>query len=311
MSVFKFKSGSGFLNSLRGRYLTTAGILTLVVLCAAGTAQIYLFHAETQSRINIRARNEAIEYNYQIHNILRQAENVQNTFLLTPLHKYRHTLNEYFDIALRNTSELKKTSWIHSTGQEQEIKHLHTDISMLKQASDKLATIRSKIENLFPAITILRKVMLVNNRNFYTAASQGLNETNSADMDPSQREIHELFEASRLEWLRMINHFRRNLLLLTGSFGASKSQIQALANNIKAEYEQVQHLLAILNDKKRQGQLGFQGSQSLSDMETSARKWWTAYQNINVAHDSGQWRADVPFVKNTIHPLYDKIWRHL
>ncbi|VAX14097.1 diguanylate cyclase/phosphodiesterase (GGDEF & EAL domains) with PAS/PAC sensor(s), partial [hydrothermal vent metagenome] len=73
----------------------------------------------------------------------------------------------------------------------------------------------------------------------------------------------------------------------------------------------VQHLLTRLNDKKRQGQLGFQGSQSLSDMETSARKWWTAYQNMNVAHDSGQWRADVPFVKNTIRPLYDKIWRHL
>jgi len=309
--VFKFKSGSGFLNSLRGRYLVTAGILTLLVLGGAASAQLYLFYAETQSRINIKARNEAIEYSYQIHNILRRAEDVQNTFLLSPLRKYRHTLNDYFNIALRNTSELRKLSWVQSTGLEQEIQPLHTAIRMLKQASNKLAAIRSKIESLFPATIILRKVMLVNNRNFYTAASQGLNEANSADMDPSQREIHELFEASRHVWIRMINHFRRNLLLLTGSFGASKTQLQALAGNIKTEYEHVQHLLDMLDEKEQQGQLGLQGSQSLSDMRTSASKWWTAYQNIKVAHDSGEWRADVPFVRKTIRPLYDKIWRHL
>ena len=124
MSVFKFKSGSRFLNSLRGRYLTTAGVLVLVVLCGAGTAQLYLFQAETQSRINIRARNEAIEYSYQIHNAIRQAEDVQNAFLLNPLRKYRHTLNGYIDFALHYTSELEKISWIHSTGLKQEIKQL-------------------------------------------------------------------------------------------------------------------------------------------------------------------------------------------
>ena len=311
MSVFKFKSGSRFLNSLRGRYLTTAGVLVLVVLCGAGTAQLYLFQAETQSRINIRARNEAIEYSYQIHNAIRQAEDVQNAFLLNPLRKYRHTLNGYIDFALHYTSELEKISWIRSSGQEQEIKQLHTDISMLQRASDELARIRSEIERLFPATTILRKVMLVSNQDFYTAASMGLDETNTGDQDSSQREIHELFEACQHEWLRMINHFRRNLLLLTGNFGNSKSQLQKRSHDIKTHYEHIQHLLKRLNEKEQQEQLGLQGGQSLIDMKNAANKWWTAYQNMNVVHKSGEWRADIPFVEKTIRPLYDKIWHHL
>ncbi len=311
MSVFKFKSGSGFLNSLRGRYLTTAGILTLLVLCGAGTAQIYLSQAETQSRINIRARNEAIEYSYQIHNAIRQAEDVQSAFLLNPLRKYRSTLNSYFNFALYSTSELKKTSWIHSTGLEQEIKQLHTDISLLKQASNELAGIRSEIERLFPATTILRKVMLVSNQDFYTAASLGLDETDITDIDPSQREIHELFEACQHEWIRMISHFRRNLLLLTGNFGNSKPQLQKLAHDIKTHYEHLQNLLLRLNEKEQQGQLGLQGSQSLIDMKNAAGKWWTAYQNMKIAHESGKWRADIPFIESSIRPLYDKIWHHL
>jgi len=300
-----------FLNSLRGRYLATVGVLTLVILSSAGTAQFYLSRTEAQSLINIRIRNEVIEYSSQIRNAIRQAEDLQNAFMLTPQQKYQQTLNRYFDTALRNTSMLKKISWVHSMKLEKDIKQLHTNISLLKQASDELAGIRSQVDRLFPATTVLRKVMLVNNQNFYTAASLGLNEVNTTDINSAQREIHELFEACQHEWVRMISHFRRNLLLLTGSFGDSKSQLQTLAHDIKAQYNHVQHFLEMLDEKEQQGQLGLQGSQSLIEMKRTSSNWWTAYENMNLAHESGEWRADVPFIKNTIRPLYDKIWHQL
>lgn len=314
MPLFKFKSGSGFLNSLRGRYLTTAGILTLIILSSAGTAQFYLSRTEAKSHVNIKIRNEVIAYSQQIHNAIRRAEDTQSIFLLTPSKKYQHTLNKYFDTALHNTSRLKKTSWIHGVELEKEIKQLHTDISTLKQASEKLAGIRSHVERLFPATAILRKVMFVSTQNFYTAASLILNETSTTGMDPSQREIRELFESCQYEWARMISHFRRNLLLLTGNFGSfenSESRHQTFTSDIKMQYKHIQHLLGMLDKKEQQGQLGLQGSQSLIEMKRSADKWWAAYQNTKAAHEAGEWRADVPFIKNIIGPLYDKIWHHL
>jgi len=46
-------------------------------------------------------------------------------------------------------------------------------------------------------------------------------------------------------------------------------------------------------------------------MKQTADDWWKAYEKIRATHTSGEWRADIPFIKNTIRPLYDKIWRRL
>ncbi len=311
MPLFKFKSGPGFLNSLRGRYLTAAGILTLVILSSAGTAQFYLSRTEAKSHVNIEIRNKVIAYSQQIHTAIRRAEDAQSIFLLTPLQKYQHTLNRYFDTALRNTSMLKKISWVNRGELKKEIKQLHIDINALKQASDELAGIRSDVKRLFPATAVLQKVMFVNNQNFYTAASLTLNETHVAGMAASQLDVHELFESCQYEWSRMISHFRRNLLLLTGNFGSSKPRIRTFSRDIKMQYQHIQHLLDMLDKKDRQGELGLQGNQSLIEMKRTASKWWAAYQKTQAAHQSGEWRADVPFIKTTIEPLYDKIWHHL
>ncbi|VAX06398.1 diguanylate cyclase/phosphodiesterase (GGDEF & EAL domains) with PAS/PAC sensor(s) [hydrothermal vent metagenome] len=311
IALFKYKSGAVRLHSLRGHYLAIAGILAIVILSAAFTAQIYLSRAEAQSRINIKVRNEVIEYSRQIRNAIWQAENMQKAFLLSPLQKYQHAFNTHLESALRNTLALKKISWVQHVGLESDIRQLHSNISTLKQASTELAGIRSRVERLFPANPILQEIMSADNLGFYTAATLGLNEVSNTNIDQSHIKIHELFEACQLEWVRMINNFRLYLLSLSGIFGNPESGLRIHANNIKIQYQQIRHLLEMLNEKEQQGQLGLQGSQSFLDMKHSASEWWAAYNKMKAAHKSGEWRADVPFIKNTISPLYDKIWRHL
>jgi len=116
------------LNSLRGHYLAIAGILALIILSAALAAQIYLSRTENQSHRNIEVRNEVIELSRQIRNTIWQAENVQKTFILSPLQKYQHAFNSYLEFALHDTSVLEKTFWIHSAGLKTNIKKLHTNI---------------------------------------------------------------------------------------------------------------------------------------------------------------------------------------
>ncbi len=311
IALFKHKSGAVRLHSLRGHYLAIAGILAIVILSAAFTAQIYLSRAEAQNRINIKIRNEVIEYSRQIRNAIWQAENMQKAFLLSPLQKYQHAFNTHLESALRNTLALKKIFWVQHVGLESDIRQLHSNISTLKQASTELAGIRSRVERLFPANPILKEIMSADNLGFYTAATLGLNEVSNTNIDQSHIKIHELFEACQLEWVRMINNFRLYLLSLSGIFGNPESGLRIHANNIKIQYQQIRHLLEMLNEKEQQGQLGLQGSQSFLDMKHSASEWWAAYNKMKAAHKSGEWRADVPFIKNTINPLYDKIWRHL
>jgi len=118
------KPGSGFLNSLRGRYLATAGVLVLVILCSAWAAQFYLSRTEVRSRINLKERNEVTEYSRQIHNAIWQAADAQKAFLLTPSQKYQQAFNAFIDSALHSTSALEKTAWVHSTKLENGIRRL-------------------------------------------------------------------------------------------------------------------------------------------------------------------------------------------
>jgi len=196
-------------------------------------------------------------------------------------------------------------------GLEEEIKQLHSNIKILKQTSTELAGIRSHVERLFPATPVLQEIMSADNLGFYTAASLGLSEVSNANMNQIQLETHEIFEACQLEWVRMISNFRLYLLNLSGIFGNPENEFRKHANNINIQYQQIRHLLEMLDDKEQQKQLGLQGSQSLIDMKHSAGEWWAAFEKLKIAHQSGVWRADVPFIKNIITPLYDKIWRHL
>ena len=311
LPLFKYKPDSGFLNSLRGRYLAAASILTLVILGSAGMAQYYLSHTETQSHTNIKVRNEAIENSLQIRYVIRQAEDAQGVFLLTPLQKYQYELTVYFETALHHTLALKKTPWIQNMALEDDIEKLRTNIILLKQASAELGEIRSNIKRLFPLTPILKEVMSVDSQNFYTAASLALNEINTTKIDQTNIEAHELLEGCQREWARMISSFRLYLLNLTGIFGNPEKGVQIHADNIEIQHQQIQHLLDLLDKKDQQGQLGLQGSQSLTDMKHTANKWWLAYQNMKVAYKSSNWRTDIPFVKKTIRPLYDKIWYQL
>jgi len=149
------------------------------------------------------------------------------------------------------------------------------------------------------------------NLNFYTAATLGLNEVSITDMNENHIEIHELFEACQHEWVRMISNFRLYLLNLSGIFGNPESRLQTQNDNITIHYQQIQNLLAILDNKKQQGQLGLQASESLITMKHSANDWHMAYKKINIVYEAGEWRADVPYMKNSIHPLYEKIWHQL
>ncbi len=307
----KIKPDSGFLNSLRGRYLATAGILVLVILSSAWTAQFYLSRTEGQSRINLKDRNEVTEYSRQVRNAIWQAADAQKAFLLTPSQKYQQAFNAFIDSALHSTSALEKTAWVHSTKLENGIRQLHTDIKTLKQASAELAGIRSHVERLFPANPTLQNVMSTDNQGFYTATTLGLNEFNESSTDPDVRETHKLFESCQREWLRMISTFRLSLLNLTGIFGNPESGFKAHSNTIEIRYQHIQQLLGLLEDRTHRGQLGLQGSQSLTDMKHYAGDWWTAYQGMRTTLETNEWRADLPFIKNTIRPLYDKIWRHL
>ncbi|VAW82104.1 diguanylate cyclase/phosphodiesterase (GGDEF & EAL domains) with PAS/PAC sensor(s) [hydrothermal vent metagenome] len=301
----------GFLNSLRGRYLAIVGVLAFVILSSAWTAQFYLSRTETQSRVNINIRNEVIEYSRRIRNAIWQAENAQKDFLLTPLQTYQYTYNKNFESALRNTSALKEITWIRNTGLENDIEELYANIIILKQASAELAGIRSNIERLFPTTPTLRNIMSADNQGFYTAATLGVNEFSGSSMDQSALETRELFARSRHEWVRMISSFRLYLLNLMGIFGNPETGLQTQVDNINIQYQQIQQMLDTLDAREQQRSLGLQGSQSLHDMKQTADDWWKAYEKIRATHTSGEWRADIPFIKNTIRPLYDKIWRRL
>jgi len=117
----------------------------------------------------------------------------------------------------------------------------------------------------------------------------------------SKPKVYSKFVELRHLWEQTLSIFRLYLANRVGSFNVASLPIQERA--IETTFGELKKQIAKLRQLDEAGQLSFEVSAALDDIETGANGWYTAFLDVKEIHKSGSWRADTRFIIENIEPL--------
>jgi len=297
-------------DSIRGRYLLVASFFVVFMLAAGWAAQKIVDQTARQSSVNVTEREQVSRLLNDLSNDIWQTETALQGFLLSPGKQQRTTTLATIDHLIADTRNLSVTDWTQrSPSRHEKLQRLSADIQELRRQSDRLMEIRANAEMLFPAMRHMLDKMLPNNIRFLTYATLAMDEARERRGAPSQEEISGLFAEARYAWSIMIGNFR---VFVANRFGVFPGDPEAGMKNqhqqIEFYHEMVERHLAALAKFEAKNSLEFQQAESLTNMRRISQEWHDAYLEAAAIYSSERWRADVPLLRDSISPLFSRLW---
>jgi diguanylate cyclase (GGDEF)-like protein len=62
---------------------------------------------------------------------------------------------------------------------------------------------------------------------------------------------------------------------------------------------------------RKNGSLSFQTASVAEDMQTQARRWYAYFHKVRAMYAGESWRSDLPFLRDSVQPLFDAVWQSL
>jgi diguanylate cyclase (GGDEF)-like protein len=301
---------SKIFNSLRGRYIVVAGLVTSVVLASAFLGYTQLEKARQITDNNIAARNQLLERSRLVRQAVWTMRESLAAFMLNPdIVEQRNAILRALTDARQQTDTLLEHQWIKQQHHQDNIRLLKKSLAELETAVTELIETRVDITLQYPAIALARAEMLPNHSIFYTAADLAIREILEEPVTFRNQQAYHLFVDARHIWTQMISNFRMYLANRLGSFDESVLPVQE--KDVKTQFQGLQRILNQLQTLDAQEQLDFQGSVSLADLNSAANKWFSTFQEIKRIHNSDEWRADAKLIRTNIKPHMESIWSTL
>ncbi len=300
-------------DSIRGRYLLVAGFFVAIVLLSGWAAQRLVDQTSRQSTVNVSERELISRELNDLSDDIWLTETSLQGYLLTPEKQQREAALGSIDHLIADTNNLSRTDWVRraSTRREQLLR-LMEDVQELRRQGSRLMEIRADAEKLFPAMRHMLDKMLPNNIRFLTYATLAMDEARERRTASSQDDIHALFAEARYAWSIMIGNFRVFVANRFGVFpGDPETGMKNQHQQIEFYHEMVERHLAALARFEAANKLEFQQGESLTHMRRISREWHDAYLAAAAIYSSERWRADVPLMRDTISPLFSRLWTGL
>jgi len=290
-----------------------AGFFAAIVLVAGWAAQRMVDQTSHQSTVNVTERELISRQLNDLSDDIWLTETALQGYLLTPEKQQRVATLGAIDHLIADTENLSRTDWAQrAPTRREQLQRMTEDIQELRRQSDRLMEIRADAEKLFPAMRHMLENMLPNNLRFLTYATLAMDESRERRGAPSQEEIHGLFAEARYAWSIMIGNFR---VFVANRFGVFPGDPQAGMKNqhqqIEFYHEMVERHLAALARFEAKNSLEFQQGESLANMRRISQEWHHAYLAAAAIYSSERWRADVPLLRDTISPLFSRLWVEL
>ena len=90
-----------------------------------------------------------------------------------------------------------------------------------------------------------------------------------------------------------------------------KRQLDNQSYNVQLFYEQIRKDLDQLADMDKSGNLSLQTSDALDEMQVQIDRWHSYFQKVSIMYSSSDWRMDLPFLRDTVQPLFEDVWQSL
>lgn len=303
------------MNSLQGRYLIAAALLSLVVLGMCISTLEYLERTSEENRAQLTSRNKMENVTRQLFKSAWDAEYHLLNFTLVPNQEHQTNFLDTIDNTLKLTHKLEELadSGLNQAKPVIEQMHSHLALPILEQMRSNIALLRKESKSymemrqdsnkLFPSMDIMVGTMSGANSSFYQVASMVIEDL---DFSPdSNRYQHiKLFRDLRHNWTLMIGAFRVYVANRLGTFGNPEMGLLTQSRNVEMYHAAVKEQMSEIKQIIELQDIGLLGNEALIQLEVDARNWHDAYLKVKTILTSDHWRLDIPMLRTTIRPLF-------
>lgn len=280
--------------------------MAVLVLIVAYVGQQNVSYISRESADNFTKRMDLQEFGRIIRVSLFDGYQHLDAFLLDPTRaEYQEKIHLSIDKAIAYSESLKSLPWIKIRNREAVVEQLTKQLNELKVNINELMETRVDPTRQYPSLALANRTLRPSRRNISNALALIHNELIEEGKSTSKSAVYRTFIQTRYLWTQMLSNFRLYLANRVGSFNETALPVQE--NSIDTIYPQLQEQLAKLADFGQTGDLGFQSSAALEELNENIETWYNGFQGVKTIHHSENWRADTAFIKRNIEPLLDAI----
>jgi diguanylate cyclase (GGDEF)-like protein len=216
--------------------------------------------------------------------------------------------------AIRNAREKAvEFAQVHldALASEGKTEQLEEKLGTLYLKLDRLMEIRGDPAQLHPAMSLMVNFMIPTNDAFVTVVNLAMTELSSDSSRVLASQEYLLLNQIRDRWRQMIGAYRVMVANRFGAFADSQSGLDNQSYNVQLYYEQIRKDLDQLADMDKIGNLSLQTSDALDEMQLQIERWYSYFQKVSIMYSSDDWRMDLPFLRDTVQPLFEDVWQSL
>jgi len=300
------------INSLRTRFILTAGLFIALILPAV----IY-----TQSKVN-HASDERSQYFSEQQKLISQINLLEASVRNTETELYFYALSLGLaekNAVAKNLANAKNyvekiaedpfvvnNTFLHDTANA-----LQRSIVEVENKAQALFDILASVETRFPAAPILLEKLQPMNSEFKSAIEQALSESKELMSQPVQTNVANLFKDLRYVWEKQVGSVRMFVANRSGIFGQPNIGMAGVEKDRKIYSDRVGELLVELESYANRGQLGFVQTAAVKQLKVTWRLYDKYFADAAAIYQSNDWRADIPYFNNQMRPSLANFWQML
>lgn len=297
-------------STTRGRYLYLSLTFIAFLAFAAWVGKLQVNQAVTHGVAHSGERQQVRRELDAVTDHIWNTETMLQGYLLVPSPDKRARVEELLDDAERKAVALSGYAVItDKQAMSDHVRLLREQLATLAREARRVMVIRADPEQLYPSMPVMLGRMLPTYNTVYADATLAMEGAETERGDPRQVEVFQLFAEARHSWAMMVNAFRVWVANRFGIFGVTpEAGMRAQAHNLALYSERLDAQLNRLAALEQQGRLGLQQSESLASMRAGYRTWLEDYRRVAAIYTSERWRSDVPIVRDSVLPLFTRLW---
>jgi diguanylate cyclase (GGDEF)-like protein len=298
------------LNALNVRYLVVTLALAIVVTLSVGWAGWMLGRATDASTDSLQSRNRIQHLTSAVRSSVWQSNFALQTYMISPSNDTQQRILQSIRKAEEKAAKLTEVQ-LEALDAEEKAARLEGKLGALYLQLDRLMEIRSDPQQLHPGMHLMSNFMLPTNTAFLTAINLALLEITSSSPNVLASQEFLLLNRIRDRWRQMVGFHRVMVANRFGAFSGSQGDLDKQSHNVLLFHKQIRQDLEQLAELDESGNLSFQTSDSLEEMQAQSVRWYDYFQKVRAMYASEDWRADLPFLRDIVQPLFDEIWQLL
>ena len=298
------------LDALSGRYLAVTLTLAVVVTLSVGWAGWVLDRAMDSSTNSLQVRNRVQQLSSAVRSSVWQSNVALQAYMISPSDDTQQRVLQ----AIRNAREKAvEFAQVHleALASEGKTEQLEEKLDTLYLKLDRLMEIRSDPAQLHPAMSLMVNFMIPTNDAFITVVNLAMTELSGDSSMVLASQEYLLLNQIRDRWRQMIGAYRVMVANRFGAFTDSQAGLDNQSYNVQLFYEQIRKDLDQLADMDKSGNLSLQTSDALGEMQVQIDRWYSYFQKVSIMYSSSDWRMDLPFLRDTVQPLFEDVWQSL